>query len=682
MTDVLHMPYVSGGLEQPYTPQFAEAQLKKAGLGRAAWRVFQILSVLLTALLWRTLDRWRWTYRRGETKEDRQRRRAQWLLDRLIWLGPTFIKVGQSLGTRPDLLPVVYVNILATLQDQLPPFSNDVAFCLIEQELGWKPETLFDQFDPQPIAAASLGQVYYAVTHEGQEVAVKVQRPDLFYRIGLDLALVRRLAAVVQRFPRLSRSLEWVSVVDEFGAKLFEELDYVHEAQMAQRFRADVEQIPGIYVPRVYSEFSSRRVLTTEFIHGFKISDKEQLQAAAIDIPSLLRRGVRTNLRQLLDNGFFHADPHPGNLFVRPEDGTLVFLDFGMMGIVGPEDKRAVVEIFVDVINGRPDNLRDNLIRLNFLHPDSPWDELVPYVNQLFGATFGAQDRRYTLRDVTNAFAPLLYEYRFRIPVNFALIARAIITLEGISLQLDPEFDIFTVSAPYAVRMMLTLPDSGLRQRLMDELLTPEGTLDWQRLQQLVRLAAREQGFPRRLSSDSQRSDLTEIPLEGHDDPGPDSLIGPALDMLLSPEGAALRRALVAELLRAPEERDSHLEELGQFLSADPTLPPHRIIDRLVAFVFSPEGAETRAQLAAGFKSNGNFDLARLLDLSAAAGRVNSAFRTSVVLRSVGSYLISEQGRPARDRLLRTGAERIVGGLLHTLDRLQQPALRATPPPS
>jgi len=648
-------------LEQPYTPQFAEAQLEKAGLGRAAWRVFQIVGVLLTALLWRTLDRWQWTYRRGETKEDRQRRRAEWLLDRLIWLGPTFIKVGQSLGTRPDLLPVVYVDVLATLQDQLPPFPNDVAFRFVEQELGWKPETLFDQFDPQPIAAASLGQVYYAVTHEGQEVAVKVQRPDLFYRIGLDLGLIRRLAASIERFPRLSRGLEWVSIVDEFGAKLFEELDYVHEAHMAQRFRADVGQMPGIYVPQVYSEFSSRRVLTTEFIHGIKISDKEQLEAAAIDIPRLLRRGVRTNLQQLLDNGFFHADPHPGNLLVRPEDGTLVFLDFGMMGIVSPEDKRSIVELFVDVINGRPDNLRENLIRLNFLHPDSPWDELVPHVNQLFGATFGAQDRRYTIRDVTNAFAPLLYQYRFRIPVNFALIARAIITLEGISLQLDPDFDIFTVSAPYAVRMMLTLPDPGLRQRLMDELLTPEGALNWQRLRQLASLAAHEQGY--QLSPDDQVSD---------------GLVGPALDMLLSPEGAALRRALVVELLRAPEIRDSHLEGLGQLMSSDPTLPPQRIIDRLVAFVFSPEGAETRSQLTVGFKSKGNFDLTRLLDVSAAAGRMSSGFRVSTVLRSVGGYLVSEQGKPTRDRLLRTGAERIVGGLLHTLDRLQQPALRAT----
>ena len=668
MTDVLPAPQVSSGLEQPYTPQFAAAQLKKAGLVRAAWRVLQILSVLLTAMLWRALDGWQWTYRRGETKEDRQRRRAEWLLDRLIWLGPAFIKVGQSLGTRPDLLPLIYVNTLAVLQDQLPPFPNDVAFHFIEQELGWKPDTLFDQFDPLPIAAASLGQVYYAVTHEGQEVAVKVQRPDLFYRIGLDLGLLRRLAVTLERFPRFSRGLEWVSIVDEFGAKLFEELDYVHEAQLAQRFRADVEHIQGIYVPRVYPELSSRHVLTTEFIHGIKVSDKERLEAAGIHIPSLLRRGVRTNLRQLLDNGFFHADPHPGNLLVRPEDGALVFLDFGMMGILSPNDRDAIGEIFVDVINGHPDNLRDNLIRLRFLHPDSPWDEVVPYVKELFAATFGAQDRHYTFRDVANAFSPLLYNYRFRVPVNFGLIARAIITLEGISLQLDPDFDIFTVSAPYAVRMMLTLPDPALRERLMAELLTSAGALDWQRLHQLSSLAAHEQVF--------------HLPPDGSlcADPSTDSLVGPVLDMLLSPEGTALRRAIVAELVAAPESTERNLAGLGQLLSTDPALPPQKIMDRLVAFVFSPQGAETRAQLAAGFKSSGRFDLMRLLDLSSSAGRLGSSFRTGAILRSVGGYLLSKQGKPARDDLIRAGAERILGGVLNTLDRLQQPSVRAAAP--
>jgi len=636
-------------VRQPYSVDFVRAELKQAGFWRAAWRVAQILSVLVTAMLWRTIDRWAWTYRGGETQLDRQRRRAEWLLVRLIWLGPTFIKVGQSLGTRPDLLPLVYVDVLATLQDQLPPFSNEKAFAFIQQELGWKPETLFEQFDPVPIAAASLGQVYYAVTYEGQEVAVKVQRPELYHCISLDLALVRGVAAFVERYPRLSRGLDWVNIVDEFGAKLFEELDYVHEAHMTERFRADVADMPKVYAPFVHWEFSSPRVLTTEFIHGIKVTDKERLGAAGVDIPSLLQRGVRANLRQLLDNGFFHADPHPGNLLVRPEDGTLVFIDFGMMGIVGDEEKRAIVEIFVDVVNGRPENLRENLIRLGFLQPDAPWEDVIPLVGQLFGATFGAQDRRYTFQDVTNAFSPLLYQFKFRIPVNFALIVRAIITLEGISLQLDPDFDLFSVSAPYAVRMMLTLPDAGLRQRLMNELLTEEGELDWQRLHQIAGLAMSDQGF--------------------HLDA--DGLAGPALDMLLSPEGAGLRRAVVAELLRAPQNGERQIDALAGLLAADSSTSAQQIMDRLVSFILSPEGAETREQLVAGFKSNGSFDLVRLLDVSASAGRLNPGFRAGTVLRSLGGYLFSEQGKPVRNELLRVGAERAVEGLLRVLNRPQ-----------
>jgi predicted unusual protein kinase regulating ubiquinone biosynthesis (AarF/ABC1/UbiB family) len=518
-------------LERPYTPEFVEAQLKEAGFWRALGRVLQILSVLLIGLWFRTIDRGRWTYRRGETVEDRQRRRAEWLRDRIVGLGPAFVKVGQALGTRPDLLPLIYVQTLATLYDKLPSFPNETAFAFVEEELGWKPQTLFAEFDPEPCAAASLGQVYHAVTFEGQEVAVKVQRPDLVQVISLDLALVRGLAKLIERFPRLSRRLPWVDLVDEFGAKLFEELDYVHEAALTEQFRANFQDVPGVEAPRLYPEFSSRRVLTTEFIHGIKITDKAALEDAGVDIHSLLSQGVRANLKSLFEHGLFHADPHPGNLLVRPEDGTLVFLDFGMMGLMTAEEQGRIVEIFVDVINKRPENLKENLIALGFLRSDERWDELVPLALDLFQSLFGAADQLYTFQDVTNSFAPLLYEYEFRIPINFSLIVRAIMTLEGISLQLDPDFDIWAVSAPYAARMMLTIPNPALRQRLLAELLTDEGGLDWQRLQDLAKLASHDTAF--------------RLETEG--------LAAPALDMLLAPEGAALRQALIADLVRDPE---------------------------------------------------------------------------------------------------------------------------------
>jgi predicted unusual protein kinase regulating ubiquinone biosynthesis (AarF/ABC1/UbiB family) len=647
-------------LERPYTPEYARAQLKDAGFFRAMWRVLQILSVLLVGFCWRTIDRWSWTYRSGESIEDRQRRRAEWLLGRLIWLGPAFVKVGQSLGTRPDLLPLTYLQVLSTLHDRLPPFPNEIAYAFIEEELGWKPETLFERFDPEPFAAASLGQVYHAVTHEGDEVAVKVQRPDLVHVISLDLALVRRLTVVIERFPRLSRGQPWVDLVDEFGTKLFEELDYIHEAYLTEQFRADVEEMAGIYAPHVYREFTSRRVLTTEYIAGIKVIDKVALEAAGVDIHYLLSQGVRANLKQLFEHGLFHADPHPGNLLVLPEDGTLVFIDFGMMGIINEDQKERMVEIFVDVINRRPENLKENLVALGFLRPDVRWDELIPLANELFRTIFGAADHRYTFQDTTSSFAPLLYEYEFRIPVNFAYITRAIMILEGVSLQLDPEFDIWAVSAPYAARMMLTIPNPNLRQRLLDELLTDDGGLDWQRLQDLAALAAHDTVF--------------QLETEG--------LVEPALDMLLSPEGTALRRALVADMLRDPDVAAQRVEHLAPLLSSDRSLSGRAILDKLVAFLLSPAGEETRAQLAAGLRSGDNgyrrLNLARVVDLASTAGRLHPEFQTGTVIASVGSYLLSAEGKQARNQILTTGTQWVMGGLVTALNRLSQPTAEPT----
>ena len=641
-------------LERPYTPEYVEAKLREAGFWTALRRVLQLLSFLLTGLVFRTIDRWSWTYRRGESIESRQRRRAEWMLGKIIRLGPAFVKVGQSLSTRPDLLPLTYLEVLTTLHDRLPPFPNEVARAFIEEELGWRPETLFEQFDREPFAAASLGQVYHAITHEGERVAVKVQRPDLVETISLDLALIRRMASLAERFPRLSLGQPWTSLLDEFGTKLFEELDYVHEAHLTERFRADVEELPGVYAPRVFWEFTSRRVLTTEYIDGIKIVEKAELVAAGVDIHALLSIGVRANLKQLFEHGLFHADPHPGNLLVLPEDGTLVFIDFGMMGIVSDDQKERIVEIFVDVVNRRPENLKDNLVALGFLRSDARWDELVPLANQLFQTVFGSADRRYTFQDTTNTFAPLLYEYEFRIPVNFAYITRAIMTLEGIGLQLDPDFDTWAVSAPYAARMMLTIPNPSLRRRLLSELLTEDGSLDWQRLEDLAALASHDTKF--------------HLETEG--------LAEPALDMLLSPEGVGLREALVEALLDDPEAATRQVEKLAPLLTSDTSLSGRAILDKMVAFLFSEEGRETRQQLAAALRNGENgdrrLDLARIVDMATMAGRLHPGFRTSTLVSSVGSFLLSDEGKPVRNQALAAGAQWAIGGIVTALNRLSR----------
>ena len=632
-------------LQQPYSPEFAEAELGRAGLARAVWRAVQLLATVLAAVVRHKLGGAAWLHRRREPVDERQRRQATWLLGRIVWLGPAFVKLGQSLATRPDLLPLTYIQVLSQLYDQLPPFADEVAFAVVEEELGWRPETLFRNFEREPFAAASLGQVYRAVTFGNQVVAVKIQRPGLQRAISLDLALLRRLAALVERRTGLAAGRPWTSLLDEFGAKLFEELDYIHEAHLTERFRAHVAELPGIDAPGVHWELTSRHVLTTDFVSGIRLTDRDTLVKAGVDIPALLSRGVRANLKQLFEDGFFHADPHPGNLLVRPEDGTLVFLDFGMMGIIGPDQKERIVEILVDVINRRPDKLRENLIALGCLRPDSRWDELLPLADRVFRAILGDQERTHTFQEVTSAFAPLIYEYDFRIPLDFAYIARALLMLEGISRQLDPDFDIFAVSAPYAARMMLTSPSPSLRRRLMEELVTPDGRLDYARLGQIARLAARDGGFAAEAGG----------------------LLSPAIDLLLSPEGDSLRSALIAELLTTGEEgADRAIEGIASLLTADATLSGRQIVDRVVAFLLSAEGSQTRRQIEQGLRRGGagGFDLAAAAGSAARARRLHPAFGLTTVLTSAARYLLSGSGQPARRQILASARRRLVEALL------------------
>jgi len=252
-----------------------------------------------------------------------------------------------------------------------------------------------------------------------------------------------------------------------------------------------------------------------------------------------------------------------------------------------------------------------------------------------------------------------LYEYEFRIPVNFAYITRAIMTLEGISLQLDPDFDIWAVSAPYAARMMLTIPNPSLRQRLLDELLTEDGAIDWERLENLAALATHDTVF--------------QLETEG--------LAEPALDMLLSPEGAGLRRALIDALLDDPEIATQKVEQLAPLLTSDRSLSGRIILDKMVAFLLSEEGEETRAQLATALHAGDNGDrrlgLTSIMDLMTMAGRLHPEFRTSTLISSLGTYLLSQEGKPARNQMLAAGAQWAVDGIAGALDRLSRPS----PPP-
>ncbi len=270
-----------------------------------------------------------------ESEESHLRWQASWLSSRLLKLGPTFIKIGQSISTRADLLPIAYVNELSKLQDSVPAFPREVAMATIERELGKKVEDAFAEIEDEPVAAASLGQVYRGRLHTGEVVAIKVQRPNLANVINFDIAVLRSIARFMERFPRLVRGVDWQGTLNEFATVIFQEMDYVQEGQNAETFRRHFSKWREVYVPKIYWTHTSVRVLTMEYIGGSKVTDLEGLKARGINPPDVIKLIARTYLKQLLEDGFFHADPHPGNLRVMP-DGRLAFFDFGMVGRITP----------------------------------------------------------------------------------------------------------------------------------------------------------------------------------------------------------------------------------------------------------------------------------------------------------------------------------------------------------
>ena len=300
---------------------------------RSASRVLRIWAAVLQLLLWLWIDGQRWSYPGGATEERRaarQRRRARWLTAELLELGSAFIKLGQLLSARPDVLPTSWVDELSRLQDSVPAFSFEIAQALLEQELGGRCAEIID-LDPEPLGAASLAQVHRASLRSGRQVVFKIQRPGLERLFRLDLEVMQQVAAVLQRHPSWGVGRDWVSIAQECRRVLLRELDFRLEAEHAARFRQQFLDDPGIRIPAVVWELTTRRVLCLDYVPGIKINDREALIEAGIDPAAVAEKGAASYLQQLVRFGFFHADPHPGNLAVA-RDGALIYYDFGMVG--------------------------------------------------------------------------------------------------------------------------------------------------------------------------------------------------------------------------------------------------------------------------------------------------------------------------------------------------------------
>lgn len=476
--------------------------------------IFWTFSVFLTKLWWD---------RRTQQVEQHEAKRAVNLREILTRLGPAYIKVGQALSTRPDLVPPAYLEELARLQDQLPPFPNEVAFRFIEEELGEPPERIYAELSEQPLAAASLGQVYKGKLKTGETVAVKVQRPDLAQSITLDLYILRQLASwVSKRFKRIRSDL--VGIMDEFGARIFEEMDYTQEGRNAERFAQLYGHLPDVYVPRIYWQYTNRRVLTMEWITGTKLTQVQDIRNQGIDAGYLVDVGVQCSLRQLLEHGFFHADPHPGNLLATP-DGKLAYLDFGMMSEVKPHQRYGLIEAVVHLVNRDFESLAQDYVKLEFLTPDTDLTPIVPAFASVFGNALTGTVAEINIKSITDQLSEIMYEFPFRVPAYYALIIRSLVTLEGIAINVDPEFKVLSKAYPYVAKRLLTDPAPQLRASLQD-LLFKDGSFRWNRLENLLRNAR-----------DSQDYDINQV-------------LDQTIEFLFSERGEFIRETLADEIIK------------------------------------------------------------------------------------------------------------------------------------
>ncbi|CAM6103304.1 unnamed protein product [Calypogeia fissa] len=455
------------------------------------------------------------------------KKRAGELRAALVLLGPAYVKIAQAVSSRPDVISPEYLEELALLQDRIAPFSTQVALNIIEEELGVPVESIFSEISPQPVAAASLGQVYQArLRANGEAIAVKVQRPGVRAAISLDIYILRRLVGIARSVFRLNTDLE--SIVDEWATSLFKEMDYHLEARNGIRFRKLYGSLPDVIVPEFYSELTSRRVLIMQWLEGQRLSEFSDLH--------LVEVGVNCSLTQMLDYGFYHADPHPGNL-MRTPDGKLAYLDFGMMGEVSQELRNGLVEASLHLINREFDALADDFVTLGLLPNTNTMGEVSKALTGVFENSVSKGVRNISFGDLSENLGLTMYQYKFRLPAYFSLVVRSLTVLEGIALSTDPNYKVLSSSYPWIARKVLTDSSPQLRETLRS-LLYKDGTFRIDRLESLV--------------NEAMRNTLDD-PVSSANSKESKGLVKRVLNFSLGDQGAYVRDILMNELVKGAD---------------------------------------------------------------------------------------------------------------------------------
>ncbi|KAF5749304.1 hypothetical protein HS088_TW04G01271 [Tripterygium wilfordii] len=487
-----------------------------------------------------------------EKSEEMFEIRAAELRRILVELGPAYIKIAQAVSSRPDLIPPSYLDELSLLQDRITPFSTEVALNMIERELGLPVDKLFSEISPEPVAAASLGQVYQAKLHSsGQIVAVKVQRPGVQAAIALDILILRFIAGVIKKARKFNTDLQ--AVVDEWASSLFREMDYKKEANNGRKFRELYGGIQDVLVPEMYAELTTRRVLVMEWVEGQKLSEVKDLYLVEI--------GVYCSFNQLLENGFYHADPHPGN-FLRTYDGKLAYLDFGMMGEFKQELRDGFIEACLHLVNRDFDALAKDFVTLGLLPPTADKEAVTKSLTGIFQDAVAKGVSNISFGDLLGNLGATMYKFKFQIPSYFSLVIRSLAVLEGIAISFNPNYKVLGSTYPWIARKVLTDHSPKLRSSLQT-LLYKEGAFRIDRLESLLTESARAR-VERALVETQRKSTDSKV------------IIKQIVNFTLTEQGSIVREILLEELAKLPPQSQEQLLRL-------PTDLAGRLVSRATA---------------------------------------------------------------------------------------------------
>ena len=498
-----------------------------------------------------------------------QKNLSKYLFDVFTNLGPCFIKLGQALSTRPDLVRQDWLTELTNLQDNLPPFDHKIALKIIEDELGAPASELFDVFPDKPIASASLGIVYKAKIRNNYFCAVKVQRPNLYFLIRRDIVILKILANTFRSFLPLNIGVGIGEIVDEFGKALFEEIDYEKEGENALKFANYFKANPNVFIPKLEKDFSSKKVITTAWIDGVKLRDREILEQNNLLPSSYVRTCVISGLQQLFEYGYFHADPHPGNMFAlkggSADSGHLAYVDFGMMDTITNSDRITLIKAIIHLINKEYLLMAKDFQKLGFLTKEQDLEQLVEPLKDVLGGAFGAEVGNFNLKNVTDRFSKLMYSYPFRVPSRFALIIRAVVSQEGLALRLDPQFKILKIAYPYIAKKLLTDNSDEIVDILLEVVFDNEGRIQVDKLESLLNTLFND--------AENINSDLIPVANAG-------------LKLFVSEKGSEVRKNLLLSLVKDDKLELKEAEKLLSLLRN--TFSPLKLAKSAVQNIISP----------------------------------------------------------------------------------------------